>query len=45
MRQRRGTIPMPETSAYYHAAYTVALGIYAASALSIYVRRKRVRAK
>jgi hypothetical protein len=36
---------MPETSAYYHFAYTVALGIYAAYALSLYLRRKRVRAK
>jgi hypothetical protein len=36
---------MPETSAYFHAAYTVALGIYLAYALSLYVRRKRVRAK
>jgi hypothetical protein len=36
---------MPETSAYYHLAYTVALGIYAAYAFGLYVRRKRVRAK
>ena len=36
---------MPETSAYYHAAYTIALGIYAAYGLSLYLRRKRLRAK
>jgi len=36
---------MPETSGYFHVAYTVALGIYSAYALSLYVRRKRVRAK
>jgi hypothetical protein len=36
---------MPDTSAYYHLAYTVALGIYAAYGLSLYLRRKRVRAK
>jgi hypothetical protein len=36
---------MPETSFYYHAAYTVALGIYAAYALSLYTRRKRVRSR
>ena len=36
---------MPETSGYFHVAYTVALGIYATYALSLYVRRKRVRAK
>lgn len=35
---------MPETSFYYHLAYTVALGIYALYGLSLYVRRKRVRA-
>jgi hypothetical protein len=34
---------MPETSFFYHLAYTLALGIYAAYALSLYVRRKRVR--
>jgi Mg2+ and Co2+ transporter CorA len=34
---------MPETSSYYHVAYTLALGIYAAYALSLYIRRKRVR--
>jgi Mg2+ and Co2+ transporter CorA len=39
--QQRST--MPETSSYYHLAYTLALGIYAAYALSLYVRRKRVR--
>ncbi len=36
---------MPDTSAYYHLAYTIALGIYAAYGLSLYLRRKRVRAK
>ena len=36
---------MPDTSAYYHLAYTIALGLYAAYALSLYLRRKRVRAK
>ena len=34
---------MPETSAYYHAAYAIALAIYAGYAVSLYVRRKRVR--
>lgn len=36
---------MPDTSAYYHLAYTIALGIYAAYALSLYLRRKRLRPK
>jgi hypothetical protein len=45
MRPLRGLTTMPETSAYFHAAYTIALGIYAAYALSIYLRRKRVQAK
>ena len=36
---------MPDTFAYYHLAYTIALGVYAAYALSLYLRRKRVRAK
>jgi hypothetical protein len=36
---------MPETSAYYHLAYTIALGIYAAYGLSLYLRRKGVRGK
>jgi len=36
---------MPETSGYYHLAYTIALSIYAAYALSLYLRRKRVQAK
>jgi hypothetical protein len=36
---------MPDTSTYFHVAYTVALGIYAAYALSLYVRRKRLRGK
>jgi hypothetical protein len=34
---------MPETSSYYHVAYTIALGIYAAYALTLYMRRKKVR--
>ena len=36
---------MPETSSYYHVAYTVALGIYAVYAISLYVRRKRLRVR
>jgi hypothetical protein len=36
---------MPETSPYYHLAYTIALGIYAAYGLSLYLRRKGVRGK
>jgi hypothetical protein len=35
---------MPETSSYYHLAYTIALGIYTVYAISLYVRRKRLRA-
>lgn len=35
--------PMPETSAYYHAAYTVALAIYLAYAASLYIRRRRLK--
>jgi hypothetical protein len=34
---------MPETSSYYHLAYTVALGIYALYAVSLHFRRKRLR--
>jgi len=34
---------MPETSSYYHIAYAIALGIYAVYALSLHIRRKRVR--
>ena len=44
MQPRRQLSRMPETSFYYHLAYTVALGIYALYGLSLYVRRKRVRA-
>lgn len=40
-RHESGT--MPETSIYYHLAYTFALGIYAAYAVSLYIRRRRVR--
>jgi hypothetical protein len=36
---------MPETSSYFHVAYTLALGIYAAYAISLYVRRRRLRVK
>jgi hypothetical protein len=36
---------MPETSSYYHLAYTVALGIYALYAVSLHVRRKNLRDK
>ena len=36
-------ITMPETSGYYHVAYTIALGIYALYALSLYIRRNRLR--
>ena len=45
MRHWQTRIIMPETSAYYHVAYAIALGIYAAYALSLYVRRKRLGAK
>jgi Mg2+ and Co2+ transporter CorA len=38
-------ITMPETSAYYHIAYTIALGIYLLYAVSLYVRRKKVRSR
>jgi hypothetical protein len=36
---------MPETSSYYHVAYTVALSIYALYGVSLYLRRKRLRGK
>jgi len=36
---------MPETSSYYHVAYAVALSIYSLYALSLYIRRKRLRVK
>jgi hypothetical protein len=45
MRLRQREDPMPDTSAYYHVAYTIALGIYAVYALSLYVRRKRLGTK
>lgn len=41
LRRRR----MPETSSYYHVAYTVALTIYAFYGASLYLRRKRLRRK
>ena len=34
---------MPETAFYYHLAYALAFTIYGAYALSLYVRRKRLR--
>lgn len=34
---------MPETSTYYHIAYTVALTIYVLYGVSLWARRKRVR--
>lgn len=34
---------MPETSAYYHVAYTIALSIYGLYAISLYVRKKKLR--
>lgn len=34
---------MPETSFYYHLAYGMASVIYGGYALSLYVRRKRLR--
>jgi hypothetical protein len=36
---------MPETSSYYHIAYTMALTIYAVYGVSLYLRRKRLRMK
>ncbi|MEA2763098.1 MAG: hypothetical protein QOD47_2382 [Gemmatimonadaceae bacterium] len=36
---------MPETSSYYHVAYTIALCIYGVYAISLYVRRKRLRVR
>jgi hypothetical protein len=36
---------MPETSSYYHVAYTVALGIYVVYAISLYLRRKRLKVR
>jgi hypothetical protein len=36
---------MPETSAYYHVAYTIALGIYIAYAFSLHFRRKGLRVR
>ena len=39
---RRGC-NMPETSTYYHAAYAIALTIYALYSLSLWVRRKNLR--
>ena len=38
-------LPMPETSTYYHIAYTIALGIYCAYAFSLYARRKRLKGR
>jgi hypothetical protein len=36
---------MPDTAFYYHLAYVSALGIYSLYALSLYIRRKRLREK
>lgn len=44
MRQQQARITMPETSSYYHIAYAIALGIYAVYGLSLYLRRKGVKA-
>jgi hypothetical protein len=43
MPPRQGWCSMPDTSFYYHFAYLIALGIYAGYAVSLYLRRKRVR--
>ena len=45
MRQRQTPITMPETSSYYHVAYAIALGIYAAYGLSLYIRRNGVKSR
>lgn len=34
---------MPDTAFYYHLAYAMAFVIYGAYALSLYIRRKRLR--
>ena len=34
---------MPETSSYYHIGYTIALSIYTLYAVSLWMRRKKVR--
>ena len=36
---------MPENSFYYHAAYTAAIVIYVGYALSLYMRRSKLRPK
>jgi len=36
---------MPDTSFYYYLAYASALGLYGLYALSLYLRRKRLRGK
>ena len=43
MPPRQKRTMMPETSSYYHIAYLAALAIYGAYALSLYIRRKRLR--
>jgi hypothetical protein len=45
MQRPRTRNTMPDTSAYYHVAYTIAFCIYAGCALSLNLRRKRLRAK
>lgn len=34
---------MPDNSGYYHAAYGLAIAIYALYAISLFVRRSRLR--
>jgi len=36
-------ITMPDTSPYYHVAYAIAIGIYVLYAVSLYLRRNKVR--
>ncbi len=43
MRLPRLSTTMPDTSTYYHVAYTLALGIYVLYGLSLYVRRRKLR--
>jgi hypothetical protein len=40
-----GVLMMPETSSAYHLAYTIALAIYTVYGVSLYVRRKGLRAR
>jgi hypothetical protein len=43
MRSPPLSTTMPDTSTYYHVAYTLALGIYTLYGLSLYVRRRNLR--